>query len=136
MRDLLFICAVISATLACSPKATETPTDASTTSESPTGQAAPSDRLTLPSDRCSALEGFERMRCVDPELKRMDDELASLVARQIAHSDHDGKADARAEQAKWQREVRNPCMALSASKRGQCFAAAYTSRMNAVRDAL
>ncbi|MEM1264227.1 MAG: lysozyme inhibitor LprI family protein [Pseudomonadota bacterium] len=133
MRTVFLVSAVVAYAIACSPEPTEQPPAPSepTTTETPTP-----GRMTLPSDRCSSLAGFERMRCADPDLKRMDDELASLVARQIAHADHDGKADVRAAQATWQREVRNPCMELGQPKRTQCFSAAYTARMNAVRDAL
>ena len=124
---------------ACQSTDDEGASATSAAAEAPTEkreQAAEQAALRLPSDKCAGLEGFEKMTCVDPELKRMDDELAGLVARLIAHSDHNVQADVRARQATWQREVRNPCMQLGPPKRQQCFAAAYTTRMNEVRDEL
>ncbi len=88
------------------------------------------------SDNCAGLEAFAAMACANPDLKRMDDELNTMVARLAAHSGHAEAADVRAAQRKWQREARDPCMPLSPPKRVQCFAAAYTKRMNDVRDAL
>ncbi|MEO0578215.1 MAG: hypothetical protein AAFZ58_05975, partial [Pseudomonadota bacterium] len=105
---ILALCALIGCQKADAPAPVETPPADAAVASDKRDAADAKKPIELPSDRCAKLDGFEKLTCADSELKRMDDELASLVARLIAHSDHNGKADVRAAQSKWQREVRNP----------------------------
>ncbi len=97
-----------------------------------TAQAPPEPAPAAP---CAGLDGFAALRCADPEIRQLDDDLARLVNRLAARSPHAARADVRAAQAAWERD-RNSCLAIALPKRRACLDAKYAERLADVRDAL
>ncbi len=85
--------------------------------------------LTKAQQACVETDGFENVLCTDPDVRKMDDDLARMVSRLVAHSTHDQQADVRAAQKSWEAK-RDACMGLSPQKRRQCIDATYLARMN------
>ncbi|MEM7277650.1 MAG: hypothetical protein AAF385_05940 [Pseudomonadota bacterium] len=84
---------------------------------------------------CQGSDGFDAMLCSDPELKSMQADLDKMVSRVVSRSDHNGQADVRAAQKRWQAE-RDACLGLSVAKQRQCLDASYLGRMNDLQDTL
>ncbi|MEO0998431.1 MAG: hypothetical protein AAFX58_13020 [Pseudomonadota bacterium] len=103
--------------------------------EAPGTAAAERHAEPAPADPCAGLEGFAALRCADPEVRQLDDDLARLVNRLAARSPHAARADVRAAQASWERD-RNTCLGIALPKRRACLDAKYAERLADVRDAL
>ncbi len=96
---------------------------------------APEQSATAAELKCQGNEGFDAMLCSDPELKSMQADLDKMVSRVVSRSDHNGQADVRAAQKRWQAE-RDACLGLSVAKQRQCLDASYLGRMTDLQDTL